>query len=460
MAGGPRPRLSIGFQIATGVLVVMGGAFTCEDSSFFPIALAVAGLPLLALARWARVWNVLLAAALPILAGFFSLWETLGATQTSGLVHDSINLTVLLLISIGLATIAWKRNHPARLQKAGFWCDALLHTLGILSLHLFLQKHLGEGQDFLAAALLGLLLFAVSRRFPFRVLEAISWLPVALACGSGVIAGNWLGVKGTETWFMASGVVVLTHLIIAGHPHRKSTRQGIAFLTETSAPGLARAAPLIAVVAWTLIALAAAERPWQAAALTGVGLLCSSLWRWNRIPLLGHLGLGPLVLAFCYASALILAINALPQPTAWILTSLSLTSAGLAANGMMMASAVRRVLNGRITARSLLPWAHGGGALLLAFAVCTLDRLVGDKLTAVFWGLSAIVLFVCGLLSGLRAYRLAGLIGLVFCIAHIFIWDIQDTFYRIIAFFVTGLVLLVIGFLYHRFRDRITALDC
>jgi uncharacterized membrane protein len=106
-----------------------------------------------------------------------------------------------------------------------------------------------------------------------------------------------------------------------------------------------------------------------------------------------------------------------------------------------------------------MPWFHAAGALFVAFAACTLDRLVSDNLTAVFWGLSAILLFVSGLFVGLRAYRLMGLIGLVFCTTHIFIWDIQDTFYRIIAFFVIGLVMLAIGFLYHRFRDRIAALD-
>jgi uncharacterized membrane protein len=89
----------------------------------------------------------------------------------------------------------------------------------------------------------------------------------------------------------------------------------------------------------------------------------------------------------------------------------------------------------------------------------TIDRLVSDNLTAVFWGLSAILLFVSGLFAGLRAYRFTGLIGLVLCVGHIFIWDIQDTFYRIIAFFVIGLVMLAIGFLYHRFRERISALD-
>jgi uncharacterized membrane protein len=98
-------------------------------------------------------------------------------------------------------------------------------------------------------------------------------------------------------------------------------------------------------------------------------------------------------------------------------------------------------------------------ASIIAFSAFASDHLLNERLTAVFWGISAILLFVCGLLAGLRAYRLTGLIGLVFCTGHIFIFDIKDTFYRIIAFFVIGLVMLVIGFLYHRFRDRISAMD-
>jgi uncharacterized membrane protein len=141
------------------------------------------------------------------------------------------------------------------------------------------------------------------------------------------------------------------------------------------------------------------------------------------------------------------------------LTSLLLTSVSIAANGMIMAAGVRRVLGLKITSASVMPWFHAVGALVIAFSACTIDRLVSDEFTAVFWGLSAILLFVCGLLAGLRAYRLTGLIGLVFCTGHIFIYDIQDTFYRIIAFFVIGLVMLAIGFLYHRFRERISAMD-
>jgi len=449
-ASGQRARLSIGFQIAVGVLVLMGGSVTCGSSVFFPSALALAGLPLLAMAGRVRVWNVAIAGAVPILGGFFSLWHRLLDTQPGALTHDSINLAVLLLVSTSLAILLWKKFRSPRLRKSAAWGDALLHALGIFSLHLFFQKHLGEGPDFLAAGLLGLALFAVSRRFSFRILGAVSWLPVALACFSNILAENWRGDLDGESWFVAAGLLVLAHLVIANHLSRKDTHQ-ITKLPEIIS--------CIAVLAWTLTTLSAAESPWQAAALTGVALLCSALWRWRSIPLIGHLGLGPLALAFCTAASLMLAESFAPGPVVPTLTSVLLTAAGLAANGMIMASAVRRIPGGQINSASMLPWFHAAGALIIAFVACTLDRLVGDNLTAVFWGLSAILLFVSGLFAGLRAYRLTGLIGLVFCIGHIFIWDIQDTFYRIIAFFVIGLVMLAIGFLYHRFRERISSLD-
>lgn len=47
---------------------------------------------------------------------------------------------------------------------------------------------------------------------------------------------------------------------------------------------------------------------------------------------------------------------------------------------------------------------------------------------------------------------MAGLSGLALCIPRVFIVDIDSTLYRIGVFFVLGVVLLWVGFSYHRFR--------
>ncbi|MBC7368974.1 MAG: DUF2339 domain-containing protein [Undibacterium sp.] len=71
-------------------------------------------------------------------------------------------------------------------------------------------------------------------------------------------------------------------------------------------------------------------------------------------------------------------------------------------------------------------------------------------------GLAAITLFLLGLFARERAARLVGLGGLLLCVPRVFMVDIHSTLYRIGAFVVLGVVLLWVGFSYHRFRHFIT----
>ncbi len=71
------------------------------------------------------------------------------------------------------------------------------------------------------------------------------------------------------------------------------------------------------------------------------------------------------------------------------------------------------------------------------------------------WGGSAVLLFVAGLFFKVKPFRIVALGGLGLCVARLFLHDVQDTFYRIVTFAVLGAVLLGIGFLYHRYRERI-----
>jgi hypothetical protein len=70
-------------------------------------------------------------------------------------------------------------------------------------------------------------------------------------------------------------------------------------------------------------------------------------------------------------------------------------------------------------------------------------------------GLAAIGVFSLGLSNRERAARLAGLAGLALCVPRVFLVDIDSTLYRIGAFVALGLVLLWVGFSYHRFRHLI-----
>ncbi len=97
----------------------------------------------------------------------------------------------------------------------------------------------------------------------------------------------------------------------------------------------------------------------------------------------------------------------------------------------------------------------GGSALLLVYiAAMTPVFRITDYATAV-WGVAAVVLFVLGVVFRIKPFRMAALVGLGLCVVRVFAYDVQDTFYRIIAFAVLGAVLLGIGYLYHRFRERL-----
>ena len=82
-----------------------------------------------------------------------------------------------------------------------------------------------------------------------------------------------------------------------------------------------------------------------------------------------------------------------------------------------------------------------------------------SQIATACWGITSIAFFIGGLFGGLRAYRMIGLLGLLACIARMFAVDIDDTFFRIIAFAVVALILLGVGFLYTRFRNWIESQD-
>ena len=100
-------------------------------------------------------------------------------------------------------------------------------------------------------------------------------------------------------------------------------------------------------------------------------------------------------------------------------------------------------------------WIGAAAGMVVAIYAFTAQR--GD----VAWyatagcGLFAVALFLVGLFARSRPHRLVGLGGLSFCVVRAFMVDIDSTLYRIVAFVVLGVVLLWVGFSYHRFRHLI-----
>ena len=108
-------------------------------------------------------------------------------------------------------------------------------------------------------------------------------------------------------------------------------------------------------------------------------------------------------------------------------------------------------------------WPHLLGFVALAFIV-----IASAGLTTAAWAACAVALLVTGFWFGFRGYRVIALIGLGCAIIRLFLVDIEDSLWRIIAFGVTGGAFLVasqavglafvgLGWIFLRARSQHTA---
>jgi hypothetical protein len=135
-------------------------------------------------------------------------------------------------------------------------------------------------------------------------------------------------------------------------------------------------------------------------------------------------------------------------------------SLGLAAVTLALAILPRRLRPGlpRQEVRGV-QWLCGGLALLLCLWLFAGQRGGLAHYTTVCWGLSAIVIFLAGLVDRAKPQRIIGLAGLALCIPRVFMVDVHSALYRIAATGVLGAVVLLVAFLYNKYRAAITAWD-
>ncbi len=76
---------------------------------------------------------------------------------------------------------------------------------------------------------------------------------------------------------------------------------------------------------------------------------------------------------------------------------------------------------------------------------------------SVLWGVYSAVLMVVGILKHSRASRILSIIGFGIVILKVFFYDTSalSDLYRIISFIVLGIILLVVSFLFYRYKDKI-----
>ncbi|MDP0490869.1 MAG: hypothetical protein Q7Q71_07460 [Verrucomicrobiota bacterium JB023] len=96
----------------------------------------------------------------------------------------------------------------------------------------------------------------------------------------------------------------------------------------------------------------------------------------------------------------------------------------------------------------------GGTALVVLLAGIGSDARVAPWVT-ILWVVGCSGLLVAGFWLRLRGYRVFGLLGLAIALLRMFVVDIDEPFWRIVAFGLTGGLLVAIGFIYQRFHRKL-----
>jgi uncharacterized membrane protein len=95
--------------------------------------------------------------------------------------------------------------------------------------------------------------------------------------------------------------------------------------------------------------------------------------------------------------------------------------------------------------------------LATALATALLFQEASGSMLTVAWGIEGAVLLSVGFPLRDRTLRLSGLVLFLVCAGKLFLYDLRnlETFDRILSFFVLGLILVGVSWVYTRFREQI-----
>ena len=127
------------------------------------------------------------------------------------------------------------------------------------------------------------------------------------------------------------------------------------------------------------------------------------------------------------------------------------------------------LFEGWLTVRRSPQWARGSRDIFI-FIIASAALLVFDgpalslpdpasRNITLLWAGAGGLIFVAGLAARFRSFRYAGLLWLALCVPRLFLVDITDQFGRILAFGALAIVLLAIGFSYHKLRPWLAGRD-
>ncbi len=382
-------------------------------------------------------------------------------------------ITVLAQVYLVLAQIAWLANRLDAQMVMPEWNTVALLLLTVGLLHWWQhQNRIGLPQlsqvlqaAYAAASALVVYLWLVPKFTNAEWVAVTSGLAVGLTL-YGVATRAWWIAGVAQGFLAASGVCFAWHL-----------QADAAVWHYPLAPIAALLGLSFGCVQWfrlrpgqdtktreSLLQVALAYR-WVALGMA-IWWICRYISERERIWVLAFLGLGVFLWAGWQRNREALAYGAVFTGVGMVLFWWPLLEAGRAYLPNLVAVLVmlaQRQLATRFPDRFALPTAvHntviivGGLSLWLFLTLWVREDASGFYLTA-SWSLLALVFFTAGIVLRERMYRWLGLALLGCTLGRIVVFDVWklETLFRILSFMALGIVLLVLGFIYNRYQEKI-----
>jgi hypothetical protein len=383
-------------------------------------------------------------------------------------------LTLLAQAYLVLAQVNWvlRYSDPAHLPP--WWSPALVIALSLVLSHWWQTQRVLKlkpqitlfWQGLYALAIVGVTYFWL-----YRKVDAPTWLVLSAGLGLGLTA---YGVV-TRAWLLAASAQVFVGVSVAQY----------AWQLLESKPGWQWAlAPMFVL---GLLSFGTLQWFWKrpeadprvrrpllqiALAYRWVGLAMSIAWVCEYIPareriwLLALLGFGVFLWAGRESSSEALLYGAAYTIVGLILFWLPIFEAPKVYwpnLGAIVLLLIQQQIAIHLPDRYRLDTVVHGGTIVagglslwLFLSWWVLEKASGFYLTA-SWSLLALGLFACGIALRERVYRWLGL-GILACsLGRIVIFDVWklETVYRILSFMALGIVLLVLGYVYSRYQEKI-----
>ena len=341
---------------------------------------------------------------------------------------------VALLAAIPIAIAVTHRW----LVRDGAWggsktADTFLHLLWMLIAVVAVEEHLPQTWSVAASCGLALAVYAIGLKLPFFTLRHVTLAPLAFATiyslgampMEGPLAGLWLAFAAGFTLTLAEQAL--------------DRRVWFGWLSG-----------LLTLALGLIATFESFDSPWDQAALGALGLAYFAVWRFVRMPSAAWTG----GIAFAFAIIRHVQIGLTGEPTMdGLIASIALAVALIIAGLLLVTAPHEQFENAQL--RKVAGWIFPIFALFVFLPAIAWPGGPGAEYATAWWGAAGSVVFLCGLILRVQAYRITGLIGIGLGIIRMFIVDIDDTFGRIVAFGAVAAVLLVVGFLYARFREFI-----